>query len=358
MALMSSRATTTQDNFIIDPSRMNHHKLDSKPKVSVVYYLSRNGQLDHPHFIEVPLSSQNGLYLKDVINRLNELRGKGMACLYSWSSKRTYKNGFVWHDLSEEDFIFPVHGQEYVLKGSQILDLDNSNSGKESNFSAVVTHRRNQSWSSTDQYKVYKASAESSSLMLAADASTQTDDHRRRRKHIAKEVDDEVNEITELSREEITSPPQSDSSPETLESLMKADGRLVLRQEDRTVEKMRPSAVLMQLLSCGAMSFRKCGPTTMLMNGSTRRSTVERGTGSYRLERAEKELRSFGRVKLEEKEYFSGSLIDESKKELVPALMRSSSCNTDRSSRMGLPKQKDGEESGSVEKPEVCGRRP
>ncbi|XP_010426039.1 PREDICTED: protein UPSTREAM OF FLC-like [Camelina sativa] len=339
MALMNSRATTTQDNFIIAPSRLNHHKLDSKPKVSVVYYLSRNGQLDHPHFIEVPLSSQNGLYLKDVINRLNDLRGKGMPCLYSWSSKRTYKNGFVWHDLSEEDFIFPVHGQEYVLKGSQILDLDNNNSGKESNFSAVVTHRRNQSWSSTDQYKVYKASAESSSRKLATDASTQTDEHRRRRNHIAKEVN-EVNEITELSREEITSPPQSDSSPETLESLMKADGRLILRQEDRTVEKMRPSAILMQLISCGALSFRKCGPT-MLMNGSTRRSTVERGTGSYRLERAEKELRSFGSVKLEEKEYFSGSLINESKKELVPALMRSSSCNTDRSSRMGLTKQKD-----------------
>ncbi|XP_023638579.1 protein UPSTREAM OF FLC isoform X2 [Capsella rubella] len=341
MALMSSRATTTQDNCIMVPSRLNHHhQLDSKPsgdrRVSVVYYLSRNGQFDHPHFIEVPLSSQNGLYLKDVINRLNELRGKGMACLYSWSSKRTYKNGFVWHDLSEEDFIFPVHGKEYVLKGSQILDLDDK-SGKESNISAVVTHRRNQSWSSNDQYKVYKSSAESSSRKLATDASTQTDNHRRR-KHIAKEEVEEVNEITELSREEITSPPPSDSSPETLESLMKADGRLMMRQEDRTVEKIRPSAVLMQLISCGAMSFKKCAPT--LLTGSTR-CTVERGTGNYRLERAEKELRSFGRVKLEEKEYFSGSLIDESKKEVVPALMRSSSYNTD---RMRMTKDKDEEE--------------
>lgn len=57
-------------------------------KVSVVYYLSRNGQLEHPHFMEVPLSSPHGLYLKDVINRLNALRGKGMATLYSWSAKR------------------------------------------------------------------------------------------------------------------------------------------------------------------------------------------------------------------------------------------------------------------------------
>lgn len=94
-------------------------------KVPVVYYLSRNRQLEHPHFIEVPLSSPEGLYLRgnseagatfffpffppprpssfpslvfhllrmrfvlaDVIDRLNVLRGRGMASMYSWSSKR------------------------------------------------------------------------------------------------------------------------------------------------------------------------------------------------------------------------------------------------------------------------------
>lgn len=83
--------------------------------VSVVYYLSRNGHLQHPHFIQVPLSSSNGLYLRgiylvllhsiffdyfllipewilvfalDVMNRLNILRGNGMPYMYSWSSKR------------------------------------------------------------------------------------------------------------------------------------------------------------------------------------------------------------------------------------------------------------------------------
>ena len=38
-----------------------NHKLR---KVPVVYYLSRNGQLEHPHFMEVPLSSPDGLYLR------------------------------------------------------------------------------------------------------------------------------------------------------------------------------------------------------------------------------------------------------------------------------------------------------
>ncbi|KAI3718857.1 hypothetical protein L6452_19742 [Arctium lappa] len=81
---------------------------NNKPRrVPVVYYLSRNGNLEQPHFVEVPLSSSSdGLYLQDVIDRLNSLcreemaeltdvidclnslRGNGMATLYSWSSKR------------------------------------------------------------------------------------------------------------------------------------------------------------------------------------------------------------------------------------------------------------------------------
>jgi hypothetical protein len=41
---------------------------------------------------------------------------------------RSYKNGFVWHDLCEDDLILPAHGNEYVLKGSELFD--ESNSGK------------------------------------------------------------------------------------------------------------------------------------------------------------------------------------------------------------------------------------
>uniref|UniRef100_A0ACD5XLN8 Uncharacterized protein n=1 Tax=Avena sativa TaxID=4498 RepID=A0ACD5XLN8_AVESA len=93
-------------------------------KVAVVYYLSRNGQLDHPHFMEVTLSSpQDGLCLRDVLDRLNVLRGAGMADAYSWSSKRSYRNGYVWHDLTADDPIHPANGNEYVLKGSELLVL-------------------------------------------------------------------------------------------------------------------------------------------------------------------------------------------------------------------------------------------
>jgi hypothetical protein len=58
--------------------------------VTVVYYLCRSGRhLEHPHMLEMHLASPNqALYLRDVICRLDELRGKGMATMYSWSCKR------------------------------------------------------------------------------------------------------------------------------------------------------------------------------------------------------------------------------------------------------------------------------
>ncbi|VAI08890.1 unnamed protein product [Triticum turgidum subsp. durum] len=66
----------------------------------------------HPH---------QPLRLKDVMDKLTLLRGKGMPALFSWSCKRNYKNGYVWNDLSESDVIYPSDGVEYVLKGSEIF---------------------------------------------------------------------------------------------------------------------------------------------------------------------------------------------------------------------------------------------
>ncbi|XP_029130826.1 protein UPSTREAM OF FLC isoform X2 [Cajanus cajan] len=99
-------------------------KQKAKPsrKVQVVYYLSRNGLLEHPHFMEVTLLPNQPLRLKDVFDRLMGLRGSGMPLQYSWSSKRNYKSGYVWHDLSLKDVIHPAEGGEYVLKGSELVE--------------------------------------------------------------------------------------------------------------------------------------------------------------------------------------------------------------------------------------------
>lgn len=279
--------------------------------------------------------------------------------------------------MSENDFIHPAQGHEYVLKGSE-LQLDHSlnpnvlaiassrslmppsetqNSGDDSDFPMVV-RRRNQSWSSIDlqEYKVYKTeSASGSAGRAAADASTQTDDKRRRRRALREEKEEGEkvqneggqrelmcrSQSTELSRDEI-SPPPSDSSPETLESLLKADGRLVLCASNevgpnQTAEncpsggRMKASSVLMQLLSCGTISFKDCGATYVKDEGLSLigqyKARLPRGAGNQ--EGALAESSNLQRVKLEDKEYFSGSLI-ETKKEEVPALKRSSSYNADR----------------------------
>ncbi|KAG5515371.1 hypothetical protein RHGRI_036423 [Rhododendron griersonianum] len=373
----------------VEPSSSKHKAAERK--VPVVYYLCRNGQLEQPHFMEVPLSSPEGLYLRDVINRLNFLRGKGMASMYSWSSKRGYRNGFVWHDLSESDFIYPASGKEYVLKGSELLDgaslISKSDesfsssfrrpppetrpSGDDSDFPAAVTRRRNQSWSAIDlhEYQVYKAESPGESS-AAADASTQTDDKRRRRRPIIETEEDEEREhkkeeeSTELSREEI-SPPPSDSSPETLETLMKADGRLVLCPPgeigaDRTADNHHPSgrhrasSVLMQLISCGSISFRDCGTTSAkdprfslishykgrVPRGGGGRDQVGKGAeeGNVENPRFQEVIgrgNNNGKSKMEDKEYFSGSLV-ETKKEEFPSLKRSSSYNADRTSHLEL----------------------
>ncbi|KAL0418251.1 UNVERIFIED_CONTAM: protein UPSTREAM OF FLC [Sesamum radiatum] len=103
-----------------------NHQQQHSCKVPVVYYLCRNRQLEHPHFMEVTISSPDGLYLRDVIERLNVLRGRGMASMYSWSCKRSYKNGYVWHDLCYDDLILPAHRNEYVLKGSELFQESDS----------------------------------------------------------------------------------------------------------------------------------------------------------------------------------------------------------------------------------------
>jgi len=94
-------------------------KTKTAKKVSVVYYLSRNGQLEHPHFMEVPLSSPHGLYLKDVINRLNALRGKAMATLYSWSAKRYCFLLSLFSTTSNSFFLFLFYLFDGGIQGLQ-----------------------------------------------------------------------------------------------------------------------------------------------------------------------------------------------------------------------------------------------
>lgn len=97
-------------------------KVSGPRKAEIVYYLSREGQLEQPHLLDVPICSAQGLYLRDVKKRLILIHGKTMPSAFSWSYKRNYKTGFVWQDLCDDDLVLPANGCEYVLKGSRIVD--------------------------------------------------------------------------------------------------------------------------------------------------------------------------------------------------------------------------------------------
>ncbi|CAG7902410.1 unnamed protein product [Brassica rapa] len=387
-------------------------------KVQIVYYLSKNRQLEHPHFMEVLLSSPNGLYLRDVIERLNVLRGRGMASMYSWSSKRSYRNGFVWHDLSEDDLILPAHGNEYVLKGSEIIDqsttdhfsspIENSatqnmkqivvepppssrsmdDSSSSSSMKGTNKHSHSQeddelsppalrSVSSPDsrdaknsssswclaEYKVYKSEG-------LADASTQTDEtvnkpvetlsrgvstdealssESESSEPSCGEEGKEIEESGETSRNSVSPPPVS-SRTDTLESLIRADvtkmnSFRILEQEDVRMPRLRASNVLMQLISCGSISVKdnKFGlvPTYKPKFSHSKfpspffsSSAFMMGGDVDRLS----ETPSLMSLRLEEKEYFSGSLVETKlqKKDVADgnsSLKRSSSYNGDRASK-------------------------
>ncbi|VAH70383.1 unnamed protein product [Triticum turgidum subsp. durum] len=356
--------------------RHGHAHAAPPTKVPVVYYLSRNGQLDHPHFMEVPVSSpQDGLCLRDVLDRLAVLRGAGMADAYSWSSKRSYKTGYVWHDLTADDPVHPASGAEYVLKGSELLRLlpapayprdDSAGSSSSSSSSscqagsettkkmpaAAVSraHGRRKNWSSFDLGEYRVAAARGGA---GADAATQTDDRCGRRR--GPEPSPPQEPTTELGADEI-SPPPSSSSPDTLEALINNDVRVAAasnaigaRREDEDAGlaqqsviaggRMRASAVLMQLISCGSIPAapkRDAGP-----GGA--RYTAER-----RLPRGRSDLSSstaadgfsgsIGVGASMEREYFSGSLVETKKSASgdragvgeLGALKRSSSYNADR----------------------------
>ncbi|MED6119618.1 hypothetical protein PIB30_013251 [Stylosanthes scabra] len=92
-----------------------------------------------------------------------------MRNMYSWSSKRSYRNGFVWQDLTENDFIYPTNGHdEFVLKGTLLVQPSLTLTSYGDTLSSDADH------ADSSSVNVYKACA--IACTNAANASTQTDD--------------------------------------------------------------------------------------------------------------------------------------------------------------------------------------
>ncbi|KAM0949593.1 putative protein SOSEKI [Dioscorea sansibarensis] len=315
-------------------------------KIPVVYYLCRNRHLEHPHVMEVPLSSSDGLYLRDVIDKLNALRGRGMAAMYSWSCKRSYKNGFVWHDLLEDDLIVPVHGNEYVLKGSELLDRSpgvNDGGGSMRDTQLVEPSPSPPSSSSSPPSVVIKeAKSPPSEVKIgvckpagARDAATQTDN--------VDTVSLKPKRCSEIE-EEASPPPPSTSSPGgktgTLESLIRAEARMNgfrFLEDDQVLvsarTRLKAANVFMHLITCGSISVKdhNFGLVHSYKPGFSRAKFAS----PQQLDCFSDNPRLMA-LRLEDKEYFSGSLVETKRRteragDGVPTLKRSSSYNADRS---------------------------
>ncbi|KAI5384405.1 hypothetical protein KIW84_071425 [Lathyrus oleraceus] len=358
-------------------------------KVQVVYYLSRNGLLEHPHFMEVTLSPNQPLRLKDVFDRLMALRGSGMPSQYSWSTKRNYKSGYVWHDLSLKDIIHPSEGgAEYVLKGSELvegfqqLNLSEKQAiqpQQEQNFTSYNNSKSKVALSGRHQPKLESEDhpyEEYEEELLEKEydhldgektsyTSSTTTPHSRCSRGVSTEELDEV----VITNSHTTPPPPNPNSATTLaEKLKQRDERRVnnvitsnypkrLGNESLTSAPVPQSrySVLLQLIACGSsgaeMKAKQNGGESRLSNVGTskRRESLDEeklySSGNHCHHRDDDDdvcvsenPRLLGNLQSEEKEYFSGSIVESMKANRVafafeegePVLKKSNSYNEER----------------------------
>ncbi|KAG6397467.1 hypothetical protein SASPL_143634 [Salvia splendens] len=295
-------------------------------KVQILYYLSRNGHLDHPHYMEVTHLFHQQLRLKDVIDRLTVLRGKAMPSLYSWSCKRIYKNGYVWNDLAQNDAIYPCEGAEYVLKGSELIEgateklrhlqiskvpqINNQydRDEEEEGYTSTFTPRSRRSRGvSTDEFKAPKA-----------------------------ELLSETNSFS--------SPPSTTSSSVSEKTNNEAIG--VEKGKDFEDVGHEPllsrNSMLLSLIACGSsVSFRKAAPPEAARRsgvGGLHKGVVCKSAVKLVVDEDEdvkmiglmSENPRFGNLQSEEKEYFSSSIVEAIPIEKVEGLKKSSSHNEEK----------------------------
>jgi hypothetical protein len=249
----------------------------------------------------------------------------------------------VWHDLTDDDYVHPVAGREYVLKGTERLSpptmqqqlpmLDAAAAASSCSSGSQETAASSSSgWEQrghtkgAGEYRVYRAEDRAAA---AADAATQTDDGCRGRQRRAQE---------ELGREE-TSPPTASTSPDTLETLIKADGRVLaaVTTTGGGGSRARASSVLMQLISCGSVSVKGGLATPVMPRGVHAHNYRPRPPRAPAHSHAAAATLTRRQKVVEDKEYFSGSLVETQRSAAaddacqdLAVLRRSSSYNADR----------------------------
>ncbi|XP_038907002.1 protein UPSTREAM OF FLC [Benincasa hispida] len=350
-----------------------HRRRDSPApmnKVQVFYYISRNGRLEQPHFLEIPLFPSHPLRLKDVLDRLAVLRGNAMPFLYSWSCKRNYKSGYVWNDLSENDVVYPAEGSEYVLKASQLVDVHACSEKLQQIHISNTTRQPVQEPNlPTKARKQQLAPSPLKELANHPDSDLEYDEvedyeYDDGEKHIYSTTTPQSRCSRGVSTEEPPGPTRSTThtpaeSTRFDSARLSTSKRFALDNEDELGTESAPSrnSVLLQFIACGGSvgSKAKTGPGL----GEPARRT-EKGLakevvckmagkmiGEEEMIKYMSENPRFGKLQTEEKEYFSGSIVEsirEDRHVVQPVLKKSNSYNEEKSKRGEMEEKRDGDE--------------
>ncbi|RWW67483.1 hypothetical protein BHE74_00025067 [Ensete ventricosum] len=353
---LSGRETSPDRARLGCSQQQQQRSLRPLRKVQIIYYLSRNGQLEHPHFIELPYLPNQQLRLRDVIERLTLLRGRGMPALFSWSCKRSYKNGYVWNDLAENDVIFPADGVEYVLKGSEIIP------GAYERFQHVAARSRRlkalpaphklhlELEEDEEDEAELGAAEEGAEEVRGGKRNVDGARHSRRSGGVStEEIERNDNPTTARSHHHHHVPtelPLDDSSPPSSTSSDKPPTHAP---------------------GCGtSQRFEDADPTATAAGGGQRNTGLHRGLVTRLASRAAEEAEvvrcvqetpRFCHPLVEDKEYFSGSIVEGSRAPPEPSLKKSSSYNEERSSKLGIGEGKIEADRGGVKGKCIPGRR-
>ncbi|KAL5982127.1 hypothetical protein ACLOJK_016196 [Asimina triloba] len=290
-----------------------------------------------------------------------------MPSLFSWSCKRNYKSGYVWNDLSENDVIYPAEGAEYVLKGSEIIE------GCAEGVQQLEVSNRKQSLGGKPQAKYGLRSElgnrgngdeegeiryEEEEEEKRSNSSSYTP-HSRCSRGVST---DEMEESENLkSRNNPTELAVDDSSPPSSSSTLseKAHNSTSQRFEDcdsGAGPVGTRNSILLQLIACGGSvpavkSFRSSTELKQASGGGRKSRSLHKGVlcktaaAGKPMMAEEDEINymsenpRFGNLQSEDKEFFSGSIVESMTQSRVaeePVLKKSSSYNEERSMKTEL----------------------
>ncbi|XP_064986930.1 protein SOSEKI 2-like [Musa acuminata AAA Group] len=361
---LSSRETSP-DRARLGCSQLQHKQQQQRSlrplrKVQIIYYLSWNGQLEHPHFIELP-------YLPNQQLRLRAFSSGHLSIglFICESRKRSYKNGYVWNDLAENDVIFPADGVEYVLKGSEIIP------GAYERFQHVAARsRRLKALPAPRKLHLELEEDEGEEGELGEDEEGAEEvrcgkrnvdgaRHSRRSCGVSTEEIERTDNLTTVRshRHHQHGPmelPLDDSSPPSSTSSDKPPAHAPCSGASQRFEDADPApepgltrnSVLLQLIACGSAALKGSSRTSggtiktaTAAGGGQRNTGLHRGLVSRLASRAAEEDEvvrcvqenpRFCHPLIEDKEYFSGSIVEGSRAPPEPSLKKSSSYNEER----------------------------